>query len=418
MPKWRRTQVRLAKVTNHNFPNEGGMETDARRGARANRLRLLTQCGAETLMGKLLRQFWQPIAQSHTLDAGKARALTVMHEDLTLFRGENGSPFLVGGRCAHRCTVLHTGWVQGDEIRCMYHGWKFAGSDGRCTEMPAERNAQLDRARIAAYPLREYGGLIFAYLGGGEPPSFELPRKSALERPGYRTGTLEAVWDCNWFQHVENSLDALHVSFVHAWASESRFSDEITTALPELSFEETSAGLRQTAKRSEHNVRISDWTFPNNNHIVEPGPRKGDPWIDTCVWAVPIDDRSTRRFFIYAYPGQDEDAARRIAADRSNRYDFVEHRDELFTGHRLPASGSLDLLQAQDYVAVRGQGVIVDRGAEQLGQSDSGIALLRKVFLRELDAIRDGRPVKRWTPLDAAHDLPTQTPIAGEPLSK
>src|SRR5665213_1036261 len=163
MRKCRQTRVRLAKVTNHNVPNESGMETDARRGARANKLRLLTQCGPETLMGKLLRQFWQPIAQSHTLDPGKARALTVMHEDLTLFRGENGSPFLVGGRCAHRCTVLHTGWVQGDEIRCMYHGWKFAGSTGRCTEMPAERNAQLDRARIAAYPLHEYGGLIFAY---------------------------------------------------------------------------------------------------------------------------------------------------------------------------------------------------------------------------------------------------------------
>lgn len=388
------------------------MNDGKERSRRAKRFQLLTQSAPDTLMGKLLRMFWQPIARSHTLAAGEARAVRVMHEELTLFRGEDGKPFLIGGRCAHRCTVLHTGWVQGDEIRCMYHGWKFSGTDGRCTEMPAERNAQLERARIAAYPLHEYGGLIFAYLGQGPPPAFQLPRKPALERPGYRLGTSEVVWDCNWFQHVENSLDAVHVSFVHAWASESRFSDEITTALPELLYEETSAGLRQTAKRSEHNIRISDWTFPNNNHIVEPGPRKGDPWIDTCVWAVPIDDVSTKRFFIYAYPEHDSEVVERIGADRAVEFDPVEHYDELFGEHRLPKASSINLLQAQDYVAVRGQGVIVNRGDEQLGQSDSGIALLRKVFLRELDAIREGRPTKAWAPLAGSHDLPIQMPIA------
>ena len=99
-------------------------------------LKLLTQTGPGTLMGKLLRQFWHPIATASKLAPGTARAIRILCEDLTLYRGESGTAYLVGGRCAHRCTVLHTGWVQAEQIRCMYHGWRYDGT-GACTEMPA-----------------------------------------------------------------------------------------------------------------------------------------------------------------------------------------------------------------------------------------------------------------------------------------
>ena len=83
----------------------------------------LTQSAPGTDMGRLLRRFWHPVAASDTLKIGSARAIRIMGEDLTLYRGESGAPHLVAARCAHRGTQLHTGWVQGDEIRCIYHGW-------------------------------------------------------------------------------------------------------------------------------------------------------------------------------------------------------------------------------------------------------------------------------------------------------
>ena len=95
---------------------------------RGERLRLLTQTASDTLMGQLLRRFWHPIAISAQLAPGSARALRILSEDLTLYRGESGTPYLVGGRCAHRCTILHTGWVQDEQIRCMYHGWRYDGA--------------------------------------------------------------------------------------------------------------------------------------------------------------------------------------------------------------------------------------------------------------------------------------------------
>src|SRR5262245_15535521 len=154
----------------------------ARSDAMAEKLKLLTQTSRDTDMGKLLRLFWQPVATSQSVKTGQARPLRVMGEDLTLYRGESGTAHLVAARCAHRLTLLHTGWVQGDEIRCIYHGCKYDGT-GQCTEAPAEGAASAARIRIAGYPVHEYCGRIFAYLGEGVAPAFDLPRKAAFEQP-------------------------------------------------------------------------------------------------------------------------------------------------------------------------------------------------------------------------------------------
>src|SRR4051794_35459189 len=137
----------------------------------AERLGLLPQTGPDAAMGRLLRQFWHPVARSDLLLPGKAQPLRILCEDLTLYRGEGGEPHLVGGRCPHRRTLLHTGWVQGDNIRCMYHGWQFNAA-GECIQRPAENDTRPNRERIAGYPLREYCGLIFAYMGPGPAPEF------------------------------------------------------------------------------------------------------------------------------------------------------------------------------------------------------------------------------------------------------
>src|SRR3954463_5593542 len=144
--------------------------------AMAERLRLLSQTGPNTDMGRLLRRFWQPVATSQSVNPGAARPLRVMGEDLTLYRSDSGRAYIVAGRCAHRLTQLHTGWVQGEEIRCMYHGWKYGGT-GQCTEAPAEGADSAARIKIAGSPVHEFWGLIFPFFGGGIAPTFDLPPK-------------------------------------------------------------------------------------------------------------------------------------------------------------------------------------------------------------------------------------------------
>ena len=131
--------------------------------------------GPGTLMGKILRRYWQPVAVSSSLSAGRAMPIRILGEDLTLYRGVSGQPYVVAGRCAHRLSLLHIGWVEDECIRCFYHGWKYDGT-GQCVEMPAEDEEFAEKVRILSYPAKEYAGLIFAFMGGGEPPVF--PRKA------------------------------------------------------------------------------------------------------------------------------------------------------------------------------------------------------------------------------------------------
>lgn len=376
---------------------------------RASRLAALTATHAETPMGALLRRFWQPVAVSRELEVGSARLIRILSEDLTLFRGESGSARLVGSRCGHRRTLLSTGWVEEDAIRCMYHGWAFDGA-GNCIDRPAERDERPCNVRIPGYPTYEYGGLIFAYMGPGDPPPFELPRKDPFEEPGRITYARSERWNCNWLQMVENSMDAVHVSFVHQKGRSGNFIKSVSQALPELEYLETDSGIRQIATRGEGNVRVSDWTFPNNNHISVPGLEAGDAWIDVGHWNVPIDDENTYRINIWSTPKQSPETDARITAyfEQAGGYDPADHHDELFVGGLYPADQLFDLTSAQDYVAQRGQGVIADRETEVLGRSDAGIAFLRRIFARETDAIANGTPLKVWRKLSEAAVLPVQ----------
>jgi 5,5'-dehydrodivanillate O-demethylase len=385
---------------------------DQQRQKRIEQFGLLTETGRDTPMGKLLRQFWHPIALADEVAKGSAKPVRVLSEDLTLYRGESGQPHLVAGRCAHRRTLLHTGWVQGDQIRCMYHGWRYDGT-GLCTEIPAEKRPRTPPVKIVGYPVHEYCGLVFAYLGEEPVPTFDLPRKHVLEDAGHAVIAKKEVWDCNWFAHVENSLDAVHVSFAHQWGSLGQFGSLISGIIPDLAYEETSAGIRQIATRSKDNVRISDWTFPNNNHVVAPGPEKSDPWAHISAWPVPVDDTNTMRFTLYSIETTDAAKIEQLRIKYDLTYNPTDHAAALFRGDVAGISEPA-LISVQDYVAVRGQGAICDRSQENLSTSDAGVAFLRRVFQREIEAIRQGRPTKQWSRLQDAPHLPPPPAQAAE----
>ena len=103
--------------------------------------------GPGTLAGRYMRRFWQPVYRAKDLPAGHAKPIKIMNEEFTLFRGESGKPQVVAFRCAHRGAQLSAGWVEGECIRCMYHGWKYDAS-GQCVEQPAEEKPFVEKIRI------------------------------------------------------------------------------------------------------------------------------------------------------------------------------------------------------------------------------------------------------------------------------
>ena len=91
-----------------------------------------------TLAGQYMRKFWHPVYRAEDLKPGWAKPIKIMGEQFTLYRGDEGTPHVVDFRCPHRQTQLSVGWVEGDCIRCRFHGWKF-DSSGQCIEQPAEK---------------------------------------------------------------------------------------------------------------------------------------------------------------------------------------------------------------------------------------------------------------------------------------
>lgn len=372
-----------------------------------DRFRALTETSDGTAMGELLRRFWQPVAISSDVGPGRAKLIRVLGEELVLYRGESGAPYIVGSQCAHRRTLLHSGWIEGETIRCMYHGWRYDNT-GQCVEMPAEDPAYAAKIKIPGYTARDYCGVVFAYLGEGPAPEFDLPRKAELESANVSAPSIQ-LWPCNWLQGVENSLDAVHVNFVHRTGRVGALGTAVTTALPTLEYRETDAGLRQIATRGKNNVRISDWTFPNNNHIVAPNPVPGQPWIHTFIWMIPVDDHNMMRIMILcASVAEDKVLALQQYLEDHSRYDPAHHHDALLRDRAYPEEHVLELTAAQDYVAQVGQGPIADRENEHLGQSDLGVITLRKIFTREMNALREGRPLKEWKRLMKSIEMPTQ----------
>src|SRR6266852_8760493 len=144
---------------------------------------LLTQTGPGTPGGALLRRYWQPVALAEELPPGGAPLpVRMLGEDLVLFRDESSRPGLLGRHCAHRGADLSYGRLEDGGLRCLYHGWLYDVT-GRCLEQPGEPAGSTfcQRVRHTAYPCVERGGMVFAYLGPGEPPL--VPAYEALTVP-------------------------------------------------------------------------------------------------------------------------------------------------------------------------------------------------------------------------------------------
>src|SRR5437588_575902 len=132
--------------------------------------KLLTSIGPNTPMGDLLRRYWHPVGASQHIDS-KPKRLKVLGEELLLYRGADGQVALMQLRCAHRSLALDYGRIEGNCIRCPYHGWLYDAS-GQCVEQPAEPEGSgfKDKVKLKSYKVQEYSGLVFGYLGPDPAP--------------------------------------------------------------------------------------------------------------------------------------------------------------------------------------------------------------------------------------------------------
>ncbi len=369
----------------------------------------LTHTGPDTLAGRYLRTFWQPISRSQDLAPGDTIPVQIMSEWLTLYRGESGVPHVVAFRCAHRGTQLSTGWVEGDCIRCLYHGWKYDASGG-CVEQPGEDEVVASRVRIRSYPTQEYLGLIFVYLGEGEPPpikrfpDFEAASELAVGPP--------QTWPCNFFNRIDNACDPLHVGYTHRTALGRVGRDAHVNgrgAAATLTAQETDYGVRTTCETPGRPPDYLHFHMPNINQLgteAEPTTTNAaaSPWGDRLFWRVPIDDTSCVSYLvgILRLRGDPDDQERRRRAAQSVSVSPNDVAEAILVGKMrlrdVPESfNQREMFWVEDYVTEVGQGSMAPRAEDHLGRRDAGVLLLRKIWMRELEKVAAGLQVKRWT---------------------
>lgn len=156
---------------------------------------------------------WYPLAWSHDLKRGKTLARSFAGEPIVLFRTGSGEAIALEDRCAHRQVPLHMGKIEGDQLRCGYHGWAYDRT-GQCVDVPYLGRERVCNA-VRSYPVCEVDGMILVFPG--RPELAQASRPAAIgsrASRAYVTRRLYRDVACHYSFMHENLFDMNH-QFLH-----------------------------------------------------------------------------------------------------------------------------------------------------------------------------------------------------------
>lgn len=160
-----------------------------------------------------LAAFWHPVCFSSDIGTEKPLPVTLLDERLVLYRA-GGRVVAAQDLCIHRGVPLSSGWLEGEEVVCAYHGFRY-GADGRCTRVPAQPDLAIPRRLCLRTRLAEERyGVVWVCLA--PVPRQPLPDWPELDDPRLLQMKLACgLWKCSAARHVENFNDLAHLSWVH-----------------------------------------------------------------------------------------------------------------------------------------------------------------------------------------------------------
>lgn len=378
---------------------------------------LMTRVGPDMPAGKLLRRYWQPVGLAEELNGPRPlKPVRLMGQEFVLFRDQQGKLGMLDRDCPHRGADLAFGRLESGGLRCAFHGWLFDAS-GQCIETPAEPAGSklCTRIRQSAYPVVEKSGVIFAYIGEGEPPAF--PDFDCFVAPDSHTFAFKGLWECNWLQALEVGMDPAHASFLHRFFEDEDTSESygkqfrgasadsemaITQVLreydcPEIRVAQAPYGMQLTTLRKlseeQTHVRVTNVVFPQAFVI----PMSSEMTISQ--WHVPVDDTHCYWFAIFtSFTGpvdKQQMREQRLGTielpdytSRKNKrnnygYSAEEQQSQTYTGMGMD-------INVHDQWACESMGPIQNRTREHLGTTDKGIVAYRRMLLEAIDSAMAG----------------------------
>jgi phthalate 4,5-dioxygenase len=381
----------------------------------------LTRVGPGTPTGAFLRCFWLPFLPSDAvIPGGEPFPVRLMGEDLIAFRRADGMAGLVDTACAHRRAPLIYARNEGCGLRCVYHGWQFDVT-GQCVDMPAEPETSRfkQHIRIKAYPVRERNGVLWTYMGGGEPP--ELPELEWNLVPKENVHVSFRVQEADWLSSYEGEIDSAHAPILHGRLDKTSKRSNTMTArsgrpvfdVVQQDFGVSIGARRPTGEDGEVYWRVNHFMMPFYTLV----PPKSSEWAELTGHAwVPIDDTHTLcvgftylpdrplkermvDVFTNGYRGRETGHPSRLAFDdtiphnepywrfvskyrhgTNYLFDYELQRETYFSG--LPG------LWVQDSGTQSGATHLAPRSHEHLTSSDAGLVVARQAMRDCVEAYR------------------------------
>jgi len=364
--------------------------------------------GPGTPAGEWFRRYWLVVGIARDL-YDIPQAVKVLGEELVLFRDRAGQLGLLGEHCPHRGTSLEYGDIEDGGLRCAYHGWLF-DVHGQCLEMPAEAKDSkfCQKVKHLSYPVREFGGLIFAYMGADKDNPPPLPNYAPLiDRGGQRQ--IEPVRHCdyNWFNFFENSADPAHVCILHrnAGYGQQSWGDHFFSysEMPHFDFVETDYGMKVVMTKPGPTedtefidemslalpsiIQVGDTEFVHAKMDAVALMNEGSQ-CEHMLFLTPNDDDHFMIFTADNYTGPVENFFERLKKLRARETPAQEVKPYDKRKY-MPYKGNI---RQEDLVTQGTQGLLGERD-EQLGVSDRGVIKFRRIIRDAIEtAINGGQP--------------------------
>jgi vanillate O-demethylase monooxygenase subunit len=161
-----------------------------------------------------LRNCWYVAGWDHELVDGKLVSRRLLNEHVLLYRGESGKVVAMNDRCPHRGALLSQGRLEGDAVRCMYHGIKFDGA-GKCVQIPGQ-DLIPPKMRVRTYPVHELGHLVWIWMGDpAQADVSKIVHLPYMTDPNWKGLPGYLHYDASYLLIVDNLSDLAHLAFVH-----------------------------------------------------------------------------------------------------------------------------------------------------------------------------------------------------------
>jgi phthalate 4,5-dioxygenase oxygenase subunit len=377
---------------------------------------LLCRVEGQAPMGQLMRRHWTPVCLIEEVSEpdGTPVKARVFGEDLVVFRDTKGRVGVMDEYCPHRRVSLVFGRNEDCGLRCLYHGWKM-DVEGNVLEMVSEPAASgmAQKVKHLAYPVKEWGGFVWAYMGPKESqPEFVPPAWAPTADA--KVTIAKALIPCNWAQILEGAIDSAHSSSLHssdmvparvegAEATDTNWLRPSTDKAPRMQVERGSYGFRYAAiRRPIKNAAANDYI--RSTVFVAPSTALIPPnnLYNVANINIPMDDTNTAFYFIaWGHPTQtpDTDSWRKFLGQqlgpdldasytplRNRGNNFWQDREAMKAGNFTGITG----FPNQDIAMWVTMGPIADRTHERLGASDMAVVEFRKQMLEAVRAFQAG----------------------------